>query len=309
MSAVVSVTEIRNALRCPRIFALGRLRKNAVAFPVGSSCLGAAFHKIVARFAATVAAPPVHFAALARGAALDDLESGLARWLVDLLIDELRANPTYATMPGEVDDLAQALRELARHLAARLRAFDAIPAEALTQLVRDAERSLEASVEDVVVRGTFDALYGHPNGALEVIEYKLTDEANDELDRAQVALYAHLPGADDGRGARGRRPAVHAHAPRDEARPGRDRRSHDPGDSPAPAADGRVGHGTRERAGHRATGSLRGLPDGRGLRGDLPRAHRVAGRPSGGRHASAPGRSRRDAAPHAGPPLGRLARR
>jgi DNA segregation ATPase FtsK/SpoIIIE, S-DNA-T family len=192
VSDVLSVTEIRNALRCPRIFALGRLRKEAVAFPVGSSCMGAAFHRLVARFSSTVTAPPPLFAALRRGAPLDDVEASLVRWLTDLLVDELRADPTYATMPGEVDDLAEALRELARHLAARLRAFPGAPAEALARLVRGGERALEASIDGVVVRGTLDALYAQPSGALEVIEYKLTDEANDALDRAQVATYAAL---------------------------------------------------------------------------------------------------------------------
>jgi hypothetical protein len=37
-----------------------------------------------------------------------------------------------------------------------------------------------------------DALYQDPGGGLEIVEYKLTDEANDELDRAQVALYREL---------------------------------------------------------------------------------------------------------------------
>ena len=45
-----SVTEVRNALRCPRIFALGRSKRSAVAFPIGSSCLGASFHRLVDRF-------------------------------------------------------------------------------------------------------------------------------------------------------------------------------------------------------------------------------------------------------------------
>jgi hypothetical protein len=43
-----------------------------------------------------------------------------------------------------------------------------------------------------VVQGRIDALYADARGHLEVIEYKLTDEANDELDRAQVALYQEL---------------------------------------------------------------------------------------------------------------------
>ena len=201
MSVHISVTEVRNALRCPRIFALGRLSESAVAFPIGSSCLGASFHRIVDRFAKTIASPPLRFASLAKGAPLDEVDAGLRRWLLGLLEDELERDPAYASMPGEVDDLAQALRELARHLSARLRRFGDAPASALARLVKDAERRLEATIEGVVVRGTLDALYASPaegGGAneaddlLEVVEYKLTDEANDAVDRAQVALYAHM---------------------------------------------------------------------------------------------------------------------
>src|SRR5688572_31242662 len=103
-----------------RIFALGRLRKAAVAFPIGSSCLGASFHRLVDRFGKTVDTPPASFSALAAGAALDDIEAELRNWILDLLVEDLGADTTLSTMPGEIDDLAQALRELARHLAARL---------------------------------------------------------------------------------------------------------------------------------------------------------------------------------------------
>jgi S-DNA-T family DNA segregation ATPase FtsK/SpoIIIE len=192
MSDAFSVTEIRNALRCPRIFALGRANGSAVAFPVGSSCLGAAFHRIVERFSKTVAAPPPDFANLGKGAALDDVDAKLRLWLLGFLEDELEEEPAYSTMPGEIDDLAQAIRELARHLAARLRPFDDKPSRALERLLKDAERPLEAVVDGVLVRGTLDALYAAPDGSLDVVEYKLTDEANDALDRAQVALYAHM---------------------------------------------------------------------------------------------------------------------
>ncbi len=188
-----SVTEVRNALRCPRIFALGRSKRSAVAFPIGSSCLGASFHRLVDRFAQTLDVPPPSFAELPAGAPLDSIEAELRVWLLGLLGDELMADAALATMPGEVDDLAQALRELARHLAARLRRFDGPPAASLVRLVRESEHRVEATLDDgVVIRGTLDALYGEPDGSLEVIEYKLTDEANDALDRAQVALYGHM---------------------------------------------------------------------------------------------------------------------
>jgi len=188
-----SVTEVRNALRCPRIFALGRSKRSAVAFPIGSSCLGASFHRLVDRFAKTLEVPPLGFAELSAGAPLDSIEAELRVWLLGLLGDELVADAALATMPGEVDDLAQALRELARHLAARLRRFDGTPASALLRLVRESEHGVETTLDDgVIIRGTLDALYAEPDGSLEVIEYKLTDEANDTLDRAQVALYGHM---------------------------------------------------------------------------------------------------------------------
>ena len=136
MSERISVTEVRNALRCPRIFALGRLRQQSVAFPVGSSCLGAAFHRIVELFSRDVEHPPSAFAALEAGTPRDEVEAKLVRWLLDYLFRELEADAAYATMPGEVDDLAEALREFGRHLAGRLSAFAEVPAKALPLLVR-----------------------------------------------------------------------------------------------------------------------------------------------------------------------------
>lgn len=193
MSAV-SVTEVRNALRCPRLFALGRRRNAALGFPVGSSCLGSAFHRIVETFAKTVDTPPAHFARLGDKSARDDVDAALARWLLSLLVDELDKDPSYASIPAEVDDLAEALRELARHLAGRMRKFKGAPREALRQVVVAGESAVEAPLEPggAVVRGRFDALYGDAEGVYEVIEYKLTDEANDALDQAQVSLYRTL---------------------------------------------------------------------------------------------------------------------
>lgn len=194
MSERISVTEVRNALRCPRIFALGRLRRQSVAFPVGSSCLGAAFHRIVELFSRDVEHPPASFTALAAGTPRDEVEAKLVAWVLDYLFRELEADAAYATMPGEVDDLAEALREFGRHLAGRLSSFNEAPAKALPAVVRAGERSLEAVLSEggPLVHGRLDALYADRNGNLEVIEYKLTDEANDEMDRAQVALYREL---------------------------------------------------------------------------------------------------------------------
>lgn len=194
MTDRVSVTEVRNALRCPRLFALGRSLERSVAFPVGSSCLGASFHRIVERLTQVVSAPPASLVALEVGAPRDAVEAALSDWLLDLLIVELSSDAMYATMPGEVDDLAEALRELSRHLTGRLRRSPERPAAALLHLLHAGERAIEAALDPggLVVSGRLDALYADPVGELEVVEYKLTDEANDELDRAQVALYREL---------------------------------------------------------------------------------------------------------------------
>ena len=62
------------------------------------------------------------------------------------------------------------------------------------QLRKEDELAVEATVgpDGPLVSGRIDALYGDARGGHEVIEYKLTDESNDELDRAQVALYRDL---------------------------------------------------------------------------------------------------------------------
>lgn len=204
MSVRLSVTEVRNALRCPRLFTLGRARGRVVAFPVGSSLLGATFHRVVDRFALEVATPPGHFQALREGAERDEVEASLVRWLLAIVVDELAKDATYASVPGEVDNLAEALREFARHLSGRIAAFRQAPREAMPKLVQCGERSLEMSLgaDGPTVHGRLDALYGDPRGALEVIEYKLTDEANNPLDRAQVALYRELLRASDATEAR-----------------------------------------------------------------------------------------------------------
>jgi len=194
MSERISVTEVRNALRCPRIFALGRLTRQAVAFPVGSSCLGAAFHRIVELFSRDVEHAPKRLASLEAGSPRDDVEASLAEWLLEYLFRELEADAAYATMPAEVDDLAEALREFARHLTGRLQAFPERPCDALPKLVHAGERPLEQVLRagGPLVHGRLDALYRNAKGDLEVIEYKLTDEANEDVDRAQVALYREL---------------------------------------------------------------------------------------------------------------------
>jgi S-DNA-T family DNA segregation ATPase FtsK/SpoIIIE len=196
--AKISVTEVRNALRCPRVFALGRLRQNAVAFPVGSSCMGGAFHRIVDRFAQTVTHPPPKVAALDAGAAHEQRREALTGWLLSFLIDELERDTAYANMPAEIDDLAEALRQLADYLAER--AATGALAESIRKVVRGGERVVEAEIPDaaVVLNGRIDALYGGGDDRLDVIEYKLTDEGNESVDCAQVALYRELLRRSDG---------------------------------------------------------------------------------------------------------------
>jgi len=191
-AAALSVTEVRNALRCPRVFALGRLRRAAVAFPVGSSCLGGAFHRIVERFAGSVASPPAHVAALAADAPPEAVCAAMVRWVLAYLADELERDPSYRTMPAETDDLAEALRQFAGYVAERLPPGP--PGRTVAELVRAAERSVEAPFAEagIVLRGKVDALFARGAGRLDVVEYKLTDEDNHAVDRAQVALYREM---------------------------------------------------------------------------------------------------------------------
>lgn len=192
----VSVTEVRNALRCPRLFALGRLRGQQVGFPVGESSLGATFHRIVDAFARSVDSPPPRVAALPVGAPRDDVAAALSGWLLGYLARELAANAALATMVAEVDDLADALRSFARFIADEL-PLGTGAAVAVAGLFKYGERPIEATVERtgaeaVRLTGRIDALYATARGELDLVEYKLTAEANQELDRAQVALYRFI---------------------------------------------------------------------------------------------------------------------
>ncbi len=198
MTVVVSVTEVRNALRCPRIFALGRRRGGReVTFPVTASSLGAAFHRIVGAFSATVANPAVALARLEPGASEATIASVLAGVLLDQAAAQIERTPSYASMPAEVDDLAEALRELARYLAKEAHALGGKPAEVLARFLDQSEMELADTLDTgdgraVLLTGRLDALHSRGHGVVDVVEYKLTPESNDELDRAQVALYRHL---------------------------------------------------------------------------------------------------------------------
>lgn len=187
----ISVTEVRNALRCPRIFVLGRRAGSQVTFPVGPSSLGATFHRIVARAAETADPPPPRIAALATGSR-EALIEALTAWLGDELVAEIERSPALATMPSEVDDLAEALRELAGYVGARLHEGGEPAAVALPRFFRASELEVEAVVAGdlpVRLRGRIDALFVPPGDRMEVVEYKLTDHENEEPDVAQVALY------------------------------------------------------------------------------------------------------------------------
>jgi len=189
---LLSVTEVRNALRCPRAFVLGRTGGRAVAFPMGSSCLGASFHRIVERFAQTVTTPPAGLAGLStRAPGLGPL---LDRWILGLLVQELKADPGYASIPAEVDELAEACRQFAAQVGRRLADFPGPAAGALPRLLRSGEHAVAAAFPEagVSLRGRVDALFGASTGELDVVEYKLTDEANAALDQAQVALYREM---------------------------------------------------------------------------------------------------------------------
>jgi S-DNA-T family DNA segregation ATPase FtsK/SpoIIIE len=199
----LSVTEVRNALRCPRIFALGRAQAKAVVFPVGASSLGATFHRIAERFARDLEAPPEAVRRLPPGAPRADVAAAFGAWLLGHLVAALDESPALASMPGEVDDLAEALRELGRYLAAEVERGGMAPAQALRALVPHAELAIEAVIDaadhiaghagvPVRITGRVDAVHSRGTGALDVVEYKLTGDENQDLDQAQVALYRRL---------------------------------------------------------------------------------------------------------------------
>lgn len=197
MKDALSVTEVRNALRCPRVFVLGRRLGREVAFPVGASSLGAVFHRLADRFARQVESPPADLAGLPAEADAPTIALALSRWLITGLTAELRACPALWDLPTEVDDLAEALRQLADHLAALVREAPGAPAERLARLLVRSELPVSAVVAgpegDVVrVNGRIDALVERASRQLDLVEYKLTDESRADLDRAQAALYRFL---------------------------------------------------------------------------------------------------------------------
>jgi len=192
----LSVVEIRNALRCPRVFALGRAHGEPVVFPVGASSLGPVFHRVAAAFARE---PDLsRLARLPAGSSVDDIAGALSSSLLRLFAAEIARTPSLAAMPAEIDDLAEALRQLARHLAAACVSSEVVPAEATARYLAGAEMPLEIDLDlepgasPVRVTGRIDTLHVPPGGAAEVIEYKLTGEPTGDLDRAQIALYRLL---------------------------------------------------------------------------------------------------------------------
>jgi S-DNA-T family DNA segregation ATPase FtsK/SpoIIIE len=177
------------------VFALGRSRGRQVSFPLGASSLGSAFHRIVESLALSVGTPPPGLAHLEASATEAQVEAELAAWCVELLARELEVTPAYISMPAEVDDLAEALRAFASYLARRVKG-DLKPTEALKRFLRSPELSAESIINlgktSVKLAGRIDALHSPSNGQAEVVEYKLTDSENEDVDRAQVALYRTL---------------------------------------------------------------------------------------------------------------------
>lgn len=189
-----SVTEVRNALRCPRSFALGRARGRAVTFPIGSSSLNAMFHRIVERFAKESEAAARPGISTVGEAGRERDSRALADSLLRHLVSELEAAPEAAMMPGEVDDLAEALRRLASSLTPLA---ERVAAETLQPIREHAGRDLRAQMTgpggvSALLVGQTGELVGLGEGALGVVEFKLADEASEELDREQGALYRAL---------------------------------------------------------------------------------------------------------------------
>lgn len=204
-SDAISVTEVRNALRCPRLFTLGRSTGKTVQFPVASSALGATFHRLIERFSRSLDSPPAAVASLLEGTPAEALRGALIRWLLDdHLVPELERNDLYARAPGEVDDLAEAMRQFAGFLAERAAKMAGPPALSLSRLVARSELVLESVIDlaavpgssagagVVRVSGRADALFQDDHLAPEIVEYKLTSSENALLDVAQVALYRRL---------------------------------------------------------------------------------------------------------------------
>jgi S-DNA-T family DNA segregation ATPase FtsK/SpoIIIE len=205
VSLTVSVTEVRNGLRCPRLFVLGRRTGRDQGFPVGASLLGATFHRVVDALARRVDAvldaldgAPGRPTGGARGGEVDGggADAAVARAVsevaLSLLVAEIERRPWLASMPAEIDDLAEALRELGSYVGRAVTASEAPPREVLAGFFAHAELALEAIVAGVRVTGRADAVFARGPSEVDVVEYKLTAEPNAPLDRAQVALYRHL---------------------------------------------------------------------------------------------------------------------
>lgn len=194
----ISVTEVRNALRCPRVFAIGRASGRAVTFPIGASTLGSLFHRICEQFARNITAPPQEMARLDAAAPREDVVRAISRWLLQFLLKEIKANErALMNMSLEVDDLAEALRRLAGYLAEQIEPTKTSPAEALKSMVKYPEQSFESTIslkggQIVTLTGRIDAVYDRIGSPFDIVEYKLSDEADEELDSAQAALYTML---------------------------------------------------------------------------------------------------------------------
>lgn len=189
-----SVVEARNALRCPRLFAIGRARKHPVVFPIGSSPLGAMFHRIVASFTRDLESPPEPVGRLAEGASREQLAKLFTAWLLGHLVRELKTSPEAASMPGEIDDLAEALRGLAASLTLLVEGAGPSLVEAVKLGIAGSRGELSAVLKrpsgaPVRLVGRAAELLGSAEKALFAVEFKHADEATQDADRAQIALY------------------------------------------------------------------------------------------------------------------------
>ncbi|GEM_PF-5928557 len=191
------VTELRTALRCPRLFWLARHEGARTLFSAepGPRTLGNLFHDAVARFADLLAAPHKVLADdLGRAKTRDEA----AQVLFGVLYDRC-AFPLIDAWSGPaqaLSDLGVSLREAAGLFAEALwSARERMPmASALDRLCPIAELPLSTSGSKTPrIVGRLDSLLWHEgNGRFELLEYKLTRRPDEPLDRLQIALYAWM---------------------------------------------------------------------------------------------------------------------
>ncbi|MBI3272550.1 MAG: PD-(D/E)XK nuclease family protein [Planctomycetes bacterium] len=200
----LSVSRIRTALRCPRLFWLAEREDRPDFFSRAGSelTLGALFHDVMSEWMAQ-ARTDEHLAASVAAA---DSPAALARLLHEHLYDRVlgralaaRAAPL-AKQGDAVARLWTSFRSAMAFLAALLaESRGSLSADRLLPSVFVAEElPLRAPVplasgESVEVVGRLDALVHDPaSDSYSLLEYKLSDREDPDLDLVQVALYARL---------------------------------------------------------------------------------------------------------------------